>query len=143
MGVQDTLRFGGCWFFFNFERKKTFEGPVDCSCSLQRTYLRCTSDCFTSQNPFEESASNLFPEVMGFAILEDTNLFLNVLASNPMLLNKFYLVTDTLGMENRDLGPLSVGLIRNSKGFSRKCSVLKCFSRSSSFFLDVGVIEGM
>lgn len=80
---------------------------------------------------------------VGTSILEDTNLFLNVLASNPMLLNKFYLVTDTLGMENTDLGPLSVGLIRNSKGFSRKYSVLKYFSCSSSFFFDVGVIEGM
>ena len=44
MGVQDTLRF--FFFFFNFERKKTSEGPEGCSCSLQRTYLRCTSDCF-------------------------------------------------------------------------------------------------
>lgn len=59
-----------------------------------------------------------------------------------MLLDKVYRVTDTLGMENIDLGPLSVSLIRNSKGFSQKYSVLKYFSCSSSFLFDVGVIEG-
>lgn len=74
--------------------------------------MRCTSDCFTPSSPFKESASNLFPEVMalgslGTAILEDTNLLLNVLVINPLLLDKFYHVTATLGMENTDLGPLS------------------------------------
>lgn len=41
-----------------------------------------------------------------------------------MLLDRFYTVTDTLGMENTDLRPLSLCWIRKFKDFNRKYSVL-------------------
>lgn len=67
--------------------------------------------------------------MVGTAVLKDTatNLFLNVLASNPMLFDRFYNVTDTLGVENADLRPLTVCWIWKFKDLNSKSPVLTKF----------------